>query len=128
MRDAKDKTAEALRILRKHYAGSGKPRITILYSQLTTMKKNHSESITDYITRAENATTALTAAEVAVSDLLLVVMVLKGLPDKNTPFVAVITQQEKSTIFKNSNRLYEILRKLTKLGLIKETKYLKIQL
>ena len=59
------------------------------------MKKSHSEFITDYIIRAENAATALSAAEKAVSDSLLVVVVLKGLPGNYTPFMAVITQQQR---------------------------------
>ena len=59
------------------------------------MKKSHSEFITDYIIRGENAATALSAAEKAVSDSLLVVIVLKGLPGNYTPFMAVITQQQR---------------------------------
>ena len=105
MCDAKNYEREALRILRAHYAESRKPRIISLYNQLTTLKKSHSESINDYIIRAKNAATALNAADKAVSDSLLVVMVLNRLPDNYTPFVAVITQQERTTIFKNLNRL-----------------------
>ena len=41
---------------------------------------------------AENTATALSAAEKAVSDSFLVVMVLKGCPGNCTPFVVVITQ------------------------------------
>ena len=46
MRDAKDNVGEALRKLRAHYTGSGKPIITTLYNQLTTLKISYSESIT----------------------------------------------------------------------------------
>ena len=59
------------------------------------MKKSHSESITAYIIRTENAAAVLNAAEEAVSDSLLVAMVLKRLLDDFTPFVEVITQQER---------------------------------
>ena len=59
------------------------------------MKESHSESITDYIIRTENAATVLNAADEAVSDSLLVAMVLKRLLDDFTPFVEVITQQER---------------------------------
>ena len=55
--DAKDNAREALRILRTHYAGSGKPRIITLYNQLTNIKKSHGESITDYIIRVGNTVT-----------------------------------------------------------------------
>ena len=63
MWDEKDNAREALRILRANYARSGKPRILSLYNQLTLLKKRHSESITDYIIRAENAATALNAVK-----------------------------------------------------------------
>ena len=45
--DAKDNAREAQKIPRSHYTGTGKPRIIILYDQLTILKKSHSESITD---------------------------------------------------------------------------------
>ena len=78
MRDARDDGREAFRILREHYAGSGKPRIITLYNQLTTLQKRDSETMTDYILRAETAANALKTAEEIVSDALLVAMVLKG--------------------------------------------------
>ena len=63
MWDEKDNAREALRIRRANYTRSGKPRILSLYNQLTLLKKRHSESITDYIIRAENAATALNAVK-----------------------------------------------------------------
>ena len=61
------------------------------------MKKGHSKSITDYVIRAQNAATALNAADEVVSDslLLLVAIVSKEVPDDYTPFLAVITQQKR---------------------------------
>ena len=53
MRKAKDNAREALRILKAHYTESGKPRIITLYNQRTNLKKRHSESIIDYIIKAE---------------------------------------------------------------------------
>ena len=55
--DTKDNAREALRILRTHYAQSGKPRIITLYNQLTNFKKSHGESITDYIIWVGNTVT-----------------------------------------------------------------------
>ena len=55
MRDALDDGREALRILRTHYAGKGKPGIISLYTELTLIKSS-AESVTDYIIRAETAT------------------------------------------------------------------------
>ena len=80
MRDARDDGRKAFKILQEHYAGSGKPRIITLSTQLTSLKKKSSETITDYILRAESAANALRNAKETVSDGLLVAMVLKGLP------------------------------------------------
>ena len=94
MRDARDDGRKAFSILREHYAGSGKPRVIALYTQLTSLKKNANDSITDYILRAESAANALRNAGETVSDGLLVAMVVKGLPDAYKAFVAVTTQSE----------------------------------
>ena len=94
MRDARDDGRKAFKILREHYAGCGKPRIITLYAQLTSLRKNPNELMTDYILRAESAANALRSAKEAVSDGLLVAMVVKGLPDEYRPFVAVTTQSE----------------------------------
>ena len=61
MQDTKDNAREALKI--KHIRESHyPPRIITLYNQPTNLKKNHCESITDYIIRVENAATAFNAA------------------------------------------------------------------
>ena len=59
MRDAVDDGKKALKILREHYAGTGKPRIISLYTELTSLVKQTNESVTDYIIRAETAAAAL---------------------------------------------------------------------
>ena len=99
MRDARDDGRKALKVLREHYAGSSKPRIMTLYTQLTTLKKTNSETITDYILRAEKAAAALKLAGEEVSDSLLVAMSLKGLPDEYKPFITVVTQAETTYTF-----------------------------
>ena len=99
MRDATDDGATALRILREHYCGQGKPRILTLYTELTTLIKSSDESMTDYVIRAERAATGLKNAGENVSDSLLIAMVLKGLPDSCKSFVVVITQSDKQLTF-----------------------------
>ncbi len=59
MRDAPDNARKALKILREYYAGKGKPRIINLYTVLTSLQKTGSETVTDYIIRAETAIMAL---------------------------------------------------------------------
>ncbi|XP_067931161.1 uncharacterized protein [Watersipora subatra] len=53
------------------------------------------EHITDYIIRAERASTGLKTAGETISDNLLIAMILNGLPDSFKPFVVVHTQLNK---------------------------------
>jgi len=99
MRDAADDGIKALEILRQHYAGTGKPHIITLYTELTSLSKCTNESVTDYVIRAEKAATALNNAEEKVSDSLLIALVLKGLPESYKSFVVVITQSDKQRSF-----------------------------
>ena len=100
MRDARDKGREALKILREHYRSKGKQRIICLYTELTPLVKNSSESVTDYLLCAENLSTALHEIGETVTDGLLVAMVLKGLPPHKS-FVALVTQSDKIWSFKD---------------------------
>ena len=94
LRDARDKGREALKILREHYLSKRKPRIIALYTELTSLKKNDNESVTDYVIRAETAATSLKTAGETISDSLLIAMVLKGLPLEFKPFSTVVTQKD----------------------------------
>ena len=99
LRDAKDKGREALAILREHYLSKGKPRVIALYTELTTLKKAESESVTDYMIRAETAATSLKTAGEVISDSLLIAMILKGLPPTYKPFTTVVTQKDTNQTF-----------------------------
>ena len=110
MRDAVDDGKKALQILREHYAGTGKPRIISLYTQLTSLQKKIDETCTDYILRAENTATSLKKAGEVISDGLLIAMITKGLPSEYKSFVVVITQSETVMTFmkfKTSLRTFE---------------------
>jgi len=78
MRDAMDDGKKALEILLQQYAGSGKPRIISLYTELTSLVKRSDESVTDYVIRAETAAAALNSANENVSDNLLIAMVQRS--------------------------------------------------
>ena len=99
LRDAKDDGRKALKILREHYLGLGKPRIIALYTELTSLKMGSEESVTDYVIRAETAASSLKTAGETVSDSLLIAMSLKGLPPEYKTFSTVITQKEKAMSF-----------------------------
>ena len=51
MRDARDNGRKALKILRAHYAGTGKPRVISSYTDLTSLVKSEHETVTDYVIR-----------------------------------------------------------------------------
>ena len=86
MRDAVDDGRKALKILRNHYAGHGKPRILSMFRKLTSLKMEEDDDLTGYLLRAENMVTALKQAGEKFSDNLLIAAVLKGLPESYEPF------------------------------------------
>jgi hypothetical protein len=99
MREAENDGRKAIQTLTDHYAGKGTPRLITLYTELTSLKKSPTESVTDYVMRAETSAVALRNAKETVSDQLLIAMVLKGLPDSFQSFVAVVTQNDKKQTF-----------------------------
>ncbi|XP_061746170.1 zinc finger protein 227-like [Nerophis ophidion] len=110
MRDATDDGRKALQILRDHYAGKDKPCVVSLYTELTSLQKGVSESVADYIIRAETAITALRNAGQTLSDGLLAAVLLKGLPDVFKPFSVHVTQRDGNLTFaelKTKLRSYE---------------------
>ena len=76
MREASDNGREALGILRDHYAGKGKPRIISLYTELTSLRKEQNEGVTDYIIRTEATVMEVRNAGETLSYGLIIAMVL----------------------------------------------------
>lgn len=110
-RDAKDDGVKAIKILREHYLGTSEPRILALYSELASLKMNSSDTVTDYLLRAEKAASRLSATGEPVSDRLLISMILRGLPESFQAFSTITTQKDKKELtlqkFKASIRSYE---------------------
>jgi hypothetical protein len=94
IRDAKNDGRAALKILRDHYLSASETRVIGLYTELTTMRKEATETLTDYIIRGETAAALLKNVGETVSDNLLIAMVLKGLPANFKSFVTVTTQRK----------------------------------
>ena len=68
LREAPNDGRKAFKILKDHYRPKGKLRIIALYTELTSLNKNHNESMTDYIIRAETTVSSLRDAGETVSD------------------------------------------------------------
>ena len=115
MTDAIDDGRKALEILRDHYKGTGKPRISILYNNLCNMKYIPDQGLTECILGAERLASSLKNTNETVSDSLLISLVLKGLPVSYNSFIVVITQSAKDysyVEFKSAIRNFSEIRKL----------------
>lgn len=111
MTDCANDGRKAMLALKNHYASTETPRILTLYEQLTTLRMQVNEDITDYIIRAERAANGLRIAGETISDNLIIAMILKGLPELFKPFVIVHTQLDKAktmTEFKAALHNYAI--------------------
>ena len=94
MRDADNDGRKAYQILQEHYLSTSKPRIIALYTELTTLKMTPTETVTDYMLRAETAFTRLKQADEEISEKLLIAMILKGLPERYRAFSTIITNND----------------------------------
>ena len=109
IRDAKADGRKALGILRECYLSKGKPKVISLYTELTSLRRLESVSITDYIIRAEKCSNSLKGVEEVISDRHLIEIDLKGLLPNFKHFTKVKIQKETLTFseFKACLRTYE---------------------
>ena len=98
MNDAADDGRAALKILRSHYKGSGKPRVLTLYTNLCNLQMG-TKSLTEYVSKAERLSKNLNSCNEIVSDTMLIAMVMRGLPESYSSFIVVITQSSKEYTF-----------------------------
>lgn len=71
----------------------------LLYTELTSLKKEPEETITDYVIQAEKAVMSLRNANEKLSDGLIIAMILKGLPESYKPFAIHTTQSTEELTF-----------------------------
>ena len=95
MYDAKGDGRKALQILNDYYRGTGQPQKMALYTQLCNLSMSESETITEYLVRAERLTANLRAAKETIADALVIAMIMKGLPSSFNTLVVLVTQSEK---------------------------------
>ena len=110
LRDAKNDGRKALSLLRAHYLSRSETRVIGLYMELTSLRKDIDENLTDYIVRGETAAAQLRNTGETISDNLLIAMILKGLPSDFQSFVTVTTQRKEPhnlASFKEALRTYE---------------------
>ena len=74
-------------------------KIISLYTELTSLRKEQNDGVTDCIIRTEATVTALRNAGETLSDGLIIVMVLKGLPSTFNPFSIYVTHSSKELTF-----------------------------
>ena len=77
IRNAQENGRKALTILREHYLSKGKLKVISLYTELTSLRRLESESITGYMIRAGKISNTLKEAREVIRDRLLIAMVPK---------------------------------------------------
>ena len=114
IRDAQDNRRKPLILLSEYYLSKGKLKVISLYTELTSLRRLESESITDYIIRAENISNALKEAWEVISDGLMIYMILKGLPPNFKHFTTYISKKKTLTFseFKVCLRCYVETRRV----------------
>lgn len=95
IRSCKPNGTAAWKALLQTHKSTERPRIQKTMTRLTSLRMDHGEKITDYLTRAEELQMDLTEVSEAVSDDMFVAMVLKGLPRDFDQIVTVLNFGEK---------------------------------
>ena len=81
--------------LQQNYRSTERPRIHKTMTSLTGLKMEHSESMADYLTRAESLQMDLHDVNEAMNDTMFCAMVLKGLPQEYDNLVTVLNYGDK---------------------------------
>ena len=90
LRSHKGDGPKAWEVLQAKYKSYERPRLQQLVEKLTSLRKLPSENITEFICRAEACQYELKQVGEAVTEKMLVAMVLKGLPREYETFVTLV--------------------------------------
>ena len=77
-------------VLCKRFKSFERPQLHKLIAQLTSLRKTSSESIEDYLTRADDMQNNLTLVNEGISEKMFVSIILKGLPKEYENFAILL--------------------------------------
>ena len=92
------KRSEARSVLYKRFKSFERPSLQKLISDLTKLKKYNSESIVDYITRAEDMKLNLSEVDKSISEKMFFSILLKGLPREFESFCTLVKYGQDKTL------------------------------
>lgn len=98
IRSHKPNGLAAWKALKQYYKSSERPRIHATMAKLTSIQMTSGESISDYLTRAEDLQMDLTDVGEQISESLFVAMILKGLTRDYDAIVTLLTHGEKKSL------------------------------
>ena len=106
LRPHKGDGTRAWDVLCKRFKSFERPQLHKLIAQLTSLRKTSSESIVDYLTRADDMQYNLTLVNEGISEKMFVSIILKGLPKEYENFATLVKYS------KDEKTLEEIKRDL----------------
>ena len=91
---------QAWNALKERFRSTELPRIQSLMTQLTNLKMQHNETISDYFLRAEDLKIDLEQVHESVSESMFTAMILKGLTKEFEPMATLIKYGETKPYFR----------------------------
>ena len=92
--DAKNNGRKVFDILRNFYCGTGRSKILSLFTEVGSLKKENTETVTSYILRAEEIILALKHCKHQIDDMMAIALVVKGLPSEYRHFRTIVFQTD----------------------------------
>ena len=99
--DGKHNGRKVFDILRNYYCGTGRSKILSLFTEVGSLKKEQSESVTNYILRAEEMILSLKQCKHPIEDMMAIALVVKGLPSDYRHFRTIVFQTDNIKSFED---------------------------